>query len=99
MKNVKKYTKQFKIDAVKLVTEHGLKLKLVSERLDIQLQTLYRWIDEYSQYGDEAFCGQGKELTMEAKLRRKDKEIADLKEELDILKKAAAYFAKKREQK
>lgn len=99
MKKQKKYTKQFKIDSVNLVIKQGVKAKIVSERLDIQLQTLYRWISEYEQYGDEAFCGPGKALTMEAKLRKKDKEIADLREELEILKKAAAYFAKKREQK
>ncbi len=94
MKKYIKYEKEFKVDAVKLVIEQGLKPRIVSERLGIAGTKLYRWIEEYRRYGDEAFCDSGKALSVDAKLRQKDKKIAELREELEILKKVAAYFAK-----
>jgi len=99
IKKKRKYTREFKFEAVKLVTEGGLRPKVVAERFGLTGVTLYRWISEFEEYGDEAFCGSGKALTQAAKDRKKDKRIAELEEELEILKKAAAYFAKKREQK
>lgn len=95
MRSKKRYTKNYKVDAVKLVTEQGLDVNIVSERLGISFQNIYRWIEEYRLYGDEAFCGSGKALTVKAKFNQKNKQIADLQMELEILKKAAAYFAKK----
>lgn len=96
MKKYVVHEKEFRVDAVKLVIEQGLSVKTVSERMGIKGTLLYKWIEQYRNYGEEAFCGSGYLLTMEAKLRKKDREIADLKEQNEILKKAAAYFAKNR---
>ena len=55
---------------------------------------LYRWIDEYQTNGDEAFVGSGNQRPSDAELRKLRKENEQLKMENEILKKAAAYFAK-----
>lgn len=99
MKKQSKFTKQYKIDAVRLVKEQGLSVKIVAERMAINKTVLYRWISEYETYGEESFCGQGYLLSQEAKDRKKDKKIAELELQIEILKKAAAYFAKEKEKK
>jgi transposase len=55
---------------------------------------LYRWIDEYQTYGEDAFVGKGFLRKEDAELRKLKKENERLKMENEILKKAAAYFAK-----
>ena len=55
---------------------------------------LYRWIDEYKTYGDAAFIGKGNLRPEEAKLKQLQRENYELKQQVEILKKAAAYFAK-----
>ena len=90
MRKYETHDKDFKIDAVKLVIEKGLKVRNVSLSMGIKGTLLYKWIEEYREYGKEAFCGTGRLLTIEARLRQKDREIADLKEENEILKKAVS---------
>ena len=55
---------------------------------------LYRWISEYETYGEEAFVGAGHQRSEDAELRKLRKENERLTMENEILKKAAAYFAK-----
>ncbi len=92
----KTYTKEFKVRACKLVIEDEIKPKIVAEKFGINVIMLYRWLDEYQTYGEEeAFVGKGRQRSADAELRKLKKELADLREENEILKKAAAYFAKK----
>ena len=88
------FTKEFKIQACELVLKDGLKPLVVAEKLGIHNVLLYRWIDEYRTYGDEAFVGKGHQKPASAELRRLQKENERLRIENEILKKAAAYFAK-----
>ena len=88
------FTKEFKIQACELVLKDGLKPLIVAEKLGIHNVMLYRWIDEYRTYGDEAFVGKGHQKPADAELRRLQKENERLRMENEILKKAAAYFAK-----
>ncbi len=90
----KTYTKEFKLQACKLVLEDGIKPKIVAEKFGIHEVMLYRWVTEYQTYGDEAFVGKGKQRSSDAELRKLKKENEELKMENEILKKAAAYFAK-----
>jgi len=53
------YTKEFKVKACELVLKDGLKPSIVAEKLGIHHVMLYRWVDEYQTYGDEAFVGKG----------------------------------------
>ncbi len=82
----KVYAREFKIEAVKLVTERGLSQKQVARDLGVDVTTLRRWIVEFDAAGERAFPGQGHARDVEvARLRR---EHAVLRQERDSLKKA-----------
>ena len=92
-KDRKHYSREFKLEAVRLANESGKPVTEVARELDISVHHLYRWRNEASKQGDTVFPGHGKtnsqdELTM---LRR---ENARLREERDILKKSLIFFAK-----
>lgn len=78
------FSEEFKIEAVKLVTEQGAKVAQAARNLGIADGQLRRWIDKYSQIDDAT---QNEELT---RLRA---EVKQLRMERDILKKATAFFA------
>ncbi|MBQ1553062.1 MAG: transposase [Clostridia bacterium] len=90
------YSSEFKIKACELVLKEGIKHAVVAEKLGINKIMLYRWIDEYETYGGEAFVGKGHLRAEDAELRKLRKENERLRMENEILKKAAAYFAKDR---
>lgn len=90
----KRYDKEFKLYAVKLVLEDGRKVAEVARELDLVHQTLHRWIAKYKEDQEDSFVGSGN-LSPNAKAEyEKDKKIRDLEEEVAILKKAMGIFAK-----
>ena len=97
MKKQTTYTKEFKIQACQLVTEAGMKYSAVAEQMGINPTTLYRWVEEYRAQGEGAFVGKGNPKPADAELRRLRRENERLRQEVEILKKAQAYFAKARE--
>jgi transposase len=92
----KRYDKEFKIEAVRLVVEKGRSALSVAADLGINVKTLYGWIRQYSQHQADAFPGSGKLRPEDEELRKLKRRIADLEEENAILKKAAAIFANHR---
>ena len=88
------YTREFKVKACVLVIKDGIKHAVVAERLGINKVMLYRWIEEYETHKEEAFVGKGHQRSADAELRQLRKENERLRMENEILKKAAAYFAK-----
>ena len=88
------FSKEFKIKACELVVKDGIKHAVVADKIGINKIMLYRWIDEYETHGAEAFVGSGNQRSEDAELRKLRKENERLKMENEILKKAAAYFAK-----
>ncbi len=85
----KRYTEEFKIEAVKQVTDRGYKTSDVAKRLGVTTKSLYDWIKKYGDPGSQhqAITSQQDEIRkLKAELRR-------TQEERDILKEAAAYFA------
>ena len=88
------FGKEFKIKACELVLKDGIKPIIVAEKMSLGLTMLYRWMDEYETYGEEAFVGKGRQRSADAELKKLRKENERLKMEMEILKKAAAYFAK-----
>lgn len=90
----KQYTKEFKLDAVRLVTDQGYKCTEAARNLGINANLLNRWVQEYRSSEDEAFRGNGKLTAEQEELRRLREENRRLKLEREILKKAAAFFAK-----
>ena len=86
----KHFDKDFKLSAVRMVTEGGHKASEVARSLDIHPNMLYNWKRKYADNGDKAFPGKG-HLTEIAALRRK---LKDVEMERDILKKAVGIFSK-----
>ena len=88
----KRYNKNFKLQAARLVTEQGYSLREAAERLGISAWSIRYWIKKYRQTGELSSENQITPAADELKQLRN--EIAKLRMENDILKKAAAYFAK-----
>ena len=90
-----RYTKEFRQEAVKLVTEEGLSWTEAARRLSLPTSTLANWV-KAAKAGKLGDVGKKyRPLTeVEMELARTKKELAEVKMERDILKKAAAYFAR-----
>ena len=88
----RRFSKQFKMDAVNLLETSGKTATAVAEDLGIPKDALSRWRRELNDETKEAFTGQGNPRDEE--IARMKKEIAELKMERDILKKAMAIFSK-----
>ena len=89
----KTYTREFKIQAVRLITRDGLSVAEASRRLGVKEETLRAWRDAAAGLGDAAFPGPGNLTPEQDELRLLRAEVARLRAERDLLKKAAAYFA------
>jgi len=86
----RKYAEEFKLEAVRQVKERGYPAKEVAERLGVHLQTLYEWCRKYANGPGHA----ARVEDQQTEIRRLRAELKRVTEERDILKKAAAYFAK-----
>ena len=83
------FTDEFKLDAIKQITERGYSVADVSRRLGVSAHSLYSWMKRYN--APEKAAVQDDQLS---EIRRLKQELARVTEERDILKKATAYFAK-----
>ncbi len=92
----KKYSREFKLEAVKMVVEQGRTVPEVAENLGVSETVLYRWKAKFLEDGDLAFPGHGRLKPDDEELRRLRRELANARQERDILKKALAYFAKEK---
>lgn len=88
--SAKRYTEEFKIEAIKQVTERGHPVAEVANRLGVTTHSLYQWLNKYKAPPAQREAAQGQQ----AEMRRLKAELKRVTEERDILKKAAAYFAK-----
>ncbi len=93
-KERKSYDRQFKIDAVSLVVNGGRSVLEVARDLGIDANVLYRWKRELTREQSEAFPGKGRLGPQEEELRRLRRELEQVKEDREILKKALAFFSK-----
>lgn len=84
-----RYPEEFKIEAVKQVTERGHSVADVSERLGVTSHSIYNWMKKYGQKAPEHQTKSDES----AKIKALEKELKRVTEERDILKKAAVYFA------
>jgi transposase len=90
-----RHSKEFKIEALKLLSLGDRPVTELALELGVKRSLLYRWRDQMSKGGDSSFPGPGRPKNDElSELARLKKENALLREERDILKKAAAYFAR-----
>ena len=86
MKTRKSYSKEFKLDAVSLVTEQNYKIAEAARSLGISANMLGRWLKEQEYEGAHAFRGNGKLTPEQEEIRRLREENKRLKMEKDILK-------------
>ena len=86
----KRFNQDFKVAAVKMVTEEGQRASEVARSLGIHANMLYNWKRKYVENGDKAFVGKGK-LSEVAALRRK---LRNAELDLEIFKKAVGIFSK-----
>jgi transposase len=91
----KRYTKEFKLDAVSLVLEQGHTRNEVAKMLDVSSQLVGRWVKEYQQDDDgQAFRGNGKLTPEQAEIRKLKAQVKQLEMEKRILKEATVFFVK-----
>jgi transposase len=90
----KTFSKEFKREAVALVTEHGYSYAEAGRSLDIDAKLVGRWRRELDAAEGEAFPGKGKLPPMQQRIRNLENQVKRLQMEKDILKKATAFFAK-----
>ncbi len=87
----KTYSREFKIEAVKLVTDHSMTRKQVARDLDVDIGTLRNWIKQFTDDPEKAFPGKGH--VRDEELRQLKREVEQLRMERDILKKAIGIFS------
>jgi transposase len=88
------FTRDFKRNAVQLVTERGMAVGKVARDLDIHPNLLHIWRRQFLKDGEKAFSGKGRVKPENAEIRKLRKELERTREERDILKKALAVFSK-----
>ena len=88
------FTREFKVEAVRLSLENGRSGADVARQLDIHPNVLYRWRKELLEDNVEAFPGKGKMKASDEEVAQLRREVALLREDREILKKALAFFSK-----
>ena len=88
------FSREFKLGAVRLVSEQGVAVAQAARDLDLHENVLRRWVRQYRDDPAHAFPGAGQMKPEQSEIAQLKQEIRKLKAERDILKKASAYFAK-----
>ena len=92
-KKRKRYSREFKLEAVRLITEKGYSIAEASRNLGVEYSVLRRWKKQLADDPQNAFPDKGQLKASDQELRALQRELERVKEERDILKKALAYFA------
>ena len=90
----RKFTREFKLEAVRLIKERGVTVAQAARDLGVHGTVLRSWVKAFADDPTQAFPGHGQMKPEQAEIARLQREVTKLKAERDILKKAAAYFAK-----
>lgn len=93
MQTRRQLSREFKVEAVKLVAERGVSISQAAWALDLGETVLRRWVRELTTDSRQPFAGDGVMKPELVEIERLRKEVSRLETECDILKKAAAYFA------
>ena len=94
MERRRKFTREFKLEAVRLIKERGVSYVQASQDLGVHVSQLRNWVKALADDPQQAFPGHGQMKPEQQEIARLKREVAKLKAERDILKKAAAYFAR-----
>ncbi len=96
-KERRNYEAEFKRDTIKLIIEGGRRTSEVAKGLGMNPNIIYRWLKEYKEDPSNSFPGNGHLKPEDEEFRRLRKELRDVEEERDILKKAIGIFSKTRQ--
>ena len=88
------FSREFKVEAVRLVVERRVTMAQAARELGVHVNVLRSWVRAYRANPAEAFPGVGQQAPEAAELTQLRREVARLKMERDILKKATAFFAR-----
>ena len=91
----RRYDRQFKLDALRMIEETDRSIASIARDLGIHPNVLYKWREQLLADGGHAFPGKGKLRPEDEELHRLRREVENLKEERDILKKALAVFSRR----
>ncbi len=95
MKKRNIYSKEFKLEVLRQWKQEGQSATVLARNLGLRPNMLYKWKEQFSRHGEQAFQGSGHRSVVQVdEWSRLKKELSDVKMERDILKKAAAYFAR-----
>ena len=90
----RRFGREFKVEAVRLIKDRGVSVAQAARDLDVHENVLRKWVREFGADPAQAFPGQGQVKPDQLEIDRLRREVTKLKAERDILKKAAAYFAR-----
>src|SRR3982074_3454833 len=90
----RKFTREFKLEAVRLIKDRGVSYAQAAQDLNVHPAHPRHWVKKFSNDPQQAFPGNGQMKPEQLEIAQLKREVAKLKAERDILKKAAAYFAK-----
>lgn len=90
----RRFGREFKVEAVRLIRERGVTVAQAARDLDVHENVLRKWVKEFAADPGQAFPGHGQMKPEQLEIEKLRREVTKLKAERDILKKAAAYFAK-----
>ena len=90
----RKFTREFKLEAMKLIKDRGVSYVHAAQDLGVHQSVLRNWVKAFADDPQHSFPGQGQMKPEQLEIAQLRREVTKLKAERDILKKAAAYFAK-----
>lgn len=90
----KQYSAEFKLEAVRRIERTGEPVARVATELGVNENTMHGWLKRYRDKPDVPFPGSGKLSPDDEQIKKLERQVRELREENEILKKAAAYFAK-----
>ena len=90
----KKFSKEFKLEAIRLADESNKPVTQVARELGLRVNQIYRWRQQLEEKQDDAFTGKHAAPDKDAEIRRLKKELSASQEENAFLKKTAVFFAK-----
>jgi transposase len=85
----RRFGREFKIEVVRLIKDHGISVALVSRDLDVHENVLRKWLRDFAADPAQAFPGHGPKKAEELEIEKLRREVAKLRAERNILKKAA----------
>lgn len=90
----KKYSKEFKVEAIRLASESDKPVTQVARELGLRVNQIYKWKKQLEEKPESAFTGKPVAKNKDAEIRRLEKALATSQEENEFLKKTAVFFAK-----